>query len=125
MIYLLVFLGGGIGSALRHAVNVAAARLLGIGFPFGTITVNILGSLIIGILAGYFAFGGAGASQHARVFLTTGVLGGFTTLSAFSLDVALLYERGQLGIAAAYLLISLVFSIGGLFLGLWFVRQVT
>ena len=97
--YLIVFLGGGIGAALRHGVNIASARLLGTGFPYGTLTVNVVGSLAMGLLTAYFAFKGD-ASQHWRLFLTTGMLGGFTTFSAFSLDVALLYERGEAGLAA-------------------------
>jgi CrcB protein len=120
--YLIVFLGGGIGAALRHAVNIAAARLLGAGFPFGTLTVNVVGSLAMGLLAGYFAFKGQ-APQHWRLFLTTGILGGFTTFSAFSLDAALLYERGDLGLAVLYVLASVLLSIAGLFLGLWLIRQ--
>ena len=92
MPYLIVFLGAGIGGALRHGVNVGAARLLGYGFPFGTLIVNVLGSFLIGLLAGYFGFR-TGIDQHVRLFLTTGILGGFTTFSAFSLDAALLVER--------------------------------
>ena len=103
--YLVVFLGAGIGGALRHGVNVAALRLLGPGFPHGTITVNIVGSLILGLLAGWFAHK-ADPGQMWRVFLTTGILGGFTTFSAFSLDAALLIERGQVGLAALYALAS-------------------
>ena len=76
MTYLIVFIGGGIGSALRHGVNLAAARFLGIGFPSGTLLVNVIGSLAMGLIAGYFAFRGD-ASQHWRLFLTTGILGGF------------------------------------------------
>src|SRR5215510_2512113 len=85
MNYLIVFLGGGIGSALRHGVNMLCARLFGIGFPFGTLTVNVTGSIAMGLLAGYFAFKGD-AAQSWRLFLMTGVLGGYTTFSAFSLD---------------------------------------
>ena len=96
MVYLIVFLGGGLGAAMRHGVNVAAARTLGTGFPYGTLTVNVVGSLAMGLFAAYFAFKGD-ASQHWRLFFTTGVLGGFTTFSAFSLDAVLLYERGQSG----------------------------
>ena len=88
MLYLIVFLGAGIGGALRHGVNVGATRLFGFGFPFGTLIVNIVGSFAMGLLAGYFAFR-PGINQHMRLFLTTGVLGGFTTFSAFSLDAAL------------------------------------
>lgn len=122
MAYVLVFIGAGIGGALRHAVNVAAARWLGYGFPFGTFIVNVLGSLLIGFLAGYFAYR-TGLSQHLRLFLTTGVLGGFTTFSAFSLDVALLIERHSYALAAAYVIGSVGFALAGLFLGLAVFRQ--
>jgi fluoride exporter len=118
----LVFLGGGIGSALRHGVNLAAARLLGFGFPYGTLTVNVVGSLAMGALAGYFAFRGE-AAQPWRLLLTTGVLGGFTTFSAFSLDAVLLYERGQPGLALVYVLASVAASIAALLVGLLTVRQ--
>ena len=116
--YLIVFLGAGIGGALRHGTNLACARLCGTAFPWGTLTVNVVGSLIMGLLAAWFAFrAGAELTQHARLFLTTGVLGGYTTFSAFSLDVVLLYERGQLGLAPTYALASGGLSIAGLFLG--------
>ena len=105
MAYLIVFLGGGLGAAMRHGVNLAAARLLGTGFPYGTLTVNVVGSLAMGLMAAWFAFQGS-AIQHWRLFLTTGMLGGFTTFSAFSLDTALLYERGELGLAALYVVVS-------------------
>jgi len=117
MLYLIVFLGAGIGGALRHGVNVASARLWGLGFPFGTLIVNVLGSFLMGLLAGYFAFR-PGVAQHARLFLTTGILGGFTTFSAFSLDTALLVERHAYGLAAGYAVGSVVASVSALFLGL-------
>jgi len=120
--YLIVFLGGGLGAALRHAINLFAARALGANFPFGTLTVNVTGSLVMGLLAGYFAFKGD-ASQHWRLFLTTGILGGYTTFSAFSLDVAVLYERGEIGLALLYVAASVVFSIAGLFAGLTVARS--
>ena len=121
---LLVFLGGGIGAAGRHGVNIAAARLFGIGFPWGTLIVNVLGSFAMGLLAAWFAFrAGAGLSQHARLFLTTGILGGFTTFSAFSLDAALLWERGAIVAAASYVIVSVMLSIAGLFAGLALVRS--
>jgi CrcB protein len=120
--YLIVFLGGGIGAALRHGVNLAAARLLGTSFPFGTLTVNVLGSAVMGALAAYFAFK-SGGTQHWRLFFTTGILGGFTTFSTFSLDVVVLYERGELGLAAFYVLVSVALAIGGLLAGLALVRS--
>src|SRR6478609_7708849 len=116
MLYLIVFLGAGIGGALRHGVNVAAVRVLGYQFPFGTLIVNVLGSFVIGLFAGYFAFR-PGISQHMRLFLTTGLLGGFTTFSAFSLDAALLVERHAYGAAAGYMVGSVAASVAALFFG--------
>jgi fluoride exporter len=124
MNYLIVFLGGGVGSMLRHAVNMLSARTLGPGFPYGTLTVNITGSIVMGLLAGYFAFKGD-ALQSWRLFLMTGVLGGYTTFSAFSLDAIALYERGEVGLALGYVLASGALSIFGLFAGLLLVRQLT
>src|SRR2546421_12631701 len=100
--FLIVFLGGGLGAALRHGVNLAFARLLGAAFPYATLFENVTGSLAMGLLAAYLAFKGD-ASQHWRLFLTTGILGGYTTFSAFSLDVALLYERRELGLASRFI----------------------
>jgi len=122
--YLVVFLGGGIGAAMRHGINLAVARLLGTAFPYGTLLINVTGSLIMGLVAAYFAFKGD-TSQHWRLFLTTGILGGYTTFSAFSLDAALLYERGEVGLATLYVVASVVLSILGLFAGLALVRQFT
>src|SRR5688572_26551739 len=124
MSYLIVFLGGGLGAALRHGVNVTMARLFGTAFPYATLFENVTGSLVMGMLAAYFAFKGD-ASQTWRLFLTTGILGGYTTFSAFSLDAVLLYERGAIGLAALYVLASVVLSIAGLFAGLALVRQFT
>ena len=117
MLYLIVFLGAGIGGALRHGVNVGAARLFGLEFPLGTFIVNIAGSFAMGLLAGYFAFR-PGMGQHMRLFLTTGVLGGFTTFSAFSLDTALLVERHAYGMAAGYVVGSVFAGLAALFVGL-------
>jgi CrcB protein len=120
----LIFLGGGIGAAMRHGVNVYAARTFGLGFPWGTVIVNIVGSLAMGLFAAWFAFrADAGLSQHARLFLTTGLLGGFTTFSAFSLDAVLLWERDAYALAAAYVLGSVGISLLALFAGLWLVRS--
>jgi CrcB protein len=117
MLYLIVFIGAGIGGALRHGVNVGAARWFGYGFPFGTLIVNVLGSFLIGALAGYFAFR-PGIGQHVRLFLTTGLLGGFTTFSAFSLDAALLIERHDYALAAGYVAGSVAAGLLALFAGL-------
>jgi CrcB protein len=117
MLYLIIFLGAGIGGALRHGVNAGSARLWGYGFPFGTLIVNVAGSFLMGLLAGYFAFR-PGIGQHARLFLTTGILGGFTTFSAFSLDTVLMVERHAYGLAAGYAVGSVVASVSALFFGL-------
>ena len=122
--YLLVFFGGGLGASLRHLVNIISARGLGTAFPWGTFIINISGSLVMGLIAGYLAFKGE-ASQPWRLFLMTGILGGYTTFSAFSLDAALLYERGEIGSALFYVLGSVVLSIAGLFAGLALVRHLT
>jgi CrcB protein len=121
MNYLIVFLGAGIGGALRHGVNLAALRLVGAGFPWGTLAINIAGSFVMGLVAEYFALK-TGLPQHWRLFLTTGVLGGFTTFSAFSLEVALLYERGEVLAAGIYMLGSAVLAVAGLFAGLYVIR---
>jgi CrcB protein len=124
--YLLVFLGAGIGGALRHAVNLAAARLLGTGFPWGTLTVNVVGGFAMGVLVEWLALrAGAGWTQHVRLFVATGVLGGFTTFSAFSLDAVLLWERGEGAYAIIYVVASIVLAVGGLAGGLSLVRVLT
>jgi CrcB protein len=124
MNYVLVFVGGGLGASLRHFINVVCAKSLGTAFPYGTFIINITGSVVMGLIAGYLAFKGE-ASQPWRLFLMTGILGGYTTFSAFSLDSMLLYERGALGLAAFYVLGSVVFSIAGLFAGLSLIRYLT
>jgi CrcB protein len=124
MKYVLVFIGGGLGSTLRHLVNVVCPRFLGANFPYHTFIINITGSTIMGLIAGYLAFKGD-ASQSWRLFVMTGILGGYTTFSAFSLDSALLYERGETGLALLYVVGSVVLSILGLFAGLTLVRQLT
>jgi len=121
MNYLLVFVGGGLGATLRHAVNVVCGRAFGTGFPYGTFLINISGSLAMGLIAGYLNF--KGGAQPWRLFIMTGILGGYTTFSAFSLDSILLYERGNFGQAAAYVVGSVVLAILGLFAGLSLMRQ--
>ena len=122
--YLVVFLGGGLGSMLRHAVNQVSAFLLGAGF-WGTLFVNITGSFAMGLIAGWFAFRGEGGRQSLRLFLTTGILGGYTTFSTFSLDAALFWERGQLWGTAIYLGSSVAAGLLDLFGGLALVRSLT
>lgn len=123
MNYLIVFLGAGIGGAGRHGVNMLAARVFGVGFPLGTFTVNVLGCFLMGVIAGIFSFRGH-LPQEARLFLTTGILGGFTTFSAFSLDAALLWERGEGALVAFYVAASVILSLAGGFAGLAATRLV-
>jgi len=120
--FLIVFVGGGLGAALRHGVNLLSARLVGTAFPYATLFENVSGSLVMGLLTALFV-ARSGMPQHLRLFLTTGILGGYTTFSTFSLDSALLYERGELGLAALYVIASVVLSLAGLFFGLFLIRQ--
>ncbi len=111
---------------LRHGVNMTCARYCGLEFPWGTLIINVLGSIIMGVMAGYFAFKASEPwSVNARLFAMTGILGGFTTFSAFSLDAVLLWERGSTGAAAAYVIGSVVLAIGGLVGGLSLMRAIT
>lgn len=119
----LVALGGAIGASLRHLVNLLALRLVGPNFPWGTLAINVVGSfamgLFIGILARRF-----GSSNELRLFVATGILGGFTTFSAFSLDFATLWERGSAIPAFGYAFGSVISAILALFLGLWLARSI-
>lgn len=121
---LTIFLGAGIGGVLRHGMNLAALRYLGSGFPFGTLAVNILGSFTMGLFVAWFSLRGD-PGQLGRLFLTTGLLGGFTTFSAFSLDTGLLLQRGEIGTAAFYALTSVILSIAALFLGMGLIRAIS
>ncbi len=121
--YLIVFLGAGLGGALRHGVNVAALRLLGSGFPYGTLAVNISGSFVMGVLIGWFTHK-SDPGQTWRLFLTTGILGGFTMFSSFSLDTVLLWEQGTLWRPGAYIIASVVLSILGTLSGLALIRAI-
>ncbi len=120
--YMLVFLGGGIGSMLRYAVNRIGSAWVGAVFPWTTLWVNVAGSFIMGLLAGWFAYRGEQSTQSLRLFLTTGLLGGFTTFSTFSLDAVFLWERGQCWASGGYVLASLMFALAGLVGGLAVVR---
>ena len=120
---LLVFVGSGIGGVLRHLVNVLGMRLLGPTFPWWTLTVNVVGGTAMGMIVGWFALrAGEGSGQTLRLFLTTGIVGGFTTFSAFSLDAVVLWQRGESGLAAAYVIASVVLSIGAVMAGLAVMR---
>jgi fluoride exporter len=120
----LVFLGSGAGGVARLLLNNLITGIAGTGFPWGILTINVLGSTAIGLVAGWFAFRGD-AGPDMRLFLTTGILGGFTTFSAFSLDTTVLYERGQPGLAALYVAASVLLSLIGLAAALWAVRWAT
>ncbi len=113
--------GGALGAIARYLIFVSAVHLFGPGFPYGTLVVNILGSLIMGFLVETMALAW-NVSMEIRLFLVVGFLGAFTTFSTFSLDFAVLYERGRLDLCALYVTISVAFSIGALFLGLYFAR---
>ena len=119
--YLVVFIGAGIGGSIRHGMNIWVARFMGTDFPYHTFIINIAGSLAMGLVAGWFAERG-GAAGHMRLFLATGILGGFTTFSAFSLDAVLLWERHEHLLALLYVGGSVAIAIAGLMLGLWIMR---
>jgi CrcB protein len=113
---LLVAAGGAIGSVLRHGVSLGGLALFGAGFPWGTLAVNVLGSAAIGALAG------AGVDGPARLLLVPGVLGGFTTFSAFSLEAMGLWERSP-ALAALYVALSVGFGVAACVAGFWLVRR--
>ena len=118
----LVALGGALGSSFRHLANLAALRLFGPAFPWGTLTVNVVGGFFMGLFVELLArrFGG---SAELRLFVATGILGGFTTFSAFSLDFAVLYGRGALAQAFAYVAANVVVGIAALFFGMWLAKN--
>jgi CrcB protein len=117
----IVALGGAIGSVCRYMVSVGAGRYLGLDFPWGTMIVNIAGSFLMGIFIELLALK-LHASHSVRLFVAVGFLGGFTTLSSFSLDTVVLWERGAVFAAAAYALGSIILSVAGLVAGLAVVR---
>lgn len=122
---LYVAAGGGAGAVLRYQTGRAMTHWLGTplpSFPFATLTVNAVGSLLMGLLAGWLARHGSGAGEQLRLLLGIGLLGGFTTFSAFSLEMVLMIERGQLLFASLYAVLSFALGIGGLMAGLVLMR---
>jgi fluoride exporter len=120
---LIVFVGAGLGGVLRHTLNNALPRVLGAEYPWATPIINITGSLLMGLLVGWLAFKTSGAwSQHVRLFAATGVLGGYTTFSTFSLEAVLLIERDAYFAAFAYILGSVAFGMLGLWAGMTIMR---
>ncbi len=119
---LLVMIGGALGALARYQFGRMAGRLLSNSWPWGTLGVNIIGGLAMGLLAGWLARHGSGVGEQARLLIGVGVLGGFTTFSAFSLETALMIERGQLGGAAVYAVLSVALSVAALFGGLFTMR---
>ncbi|HEX4709995.1 fluoride efflux transporter CrcB [Phenylobacterium sp.] len=120
---LLVALGGAFGAVCRYLLGVRLFKAFGSGLPYGTFATNVLGGLLMGVLVGVLALRGGGDQERWRLLLGVGVLGGFTTFSAFSLETALMIERRTYGLAAAYSLASVVFSVGALFVGLFLMRK--
>jgi CrcB protein len=119
--FVAVAVGGAVGAVSRYSVYLLAAHYIGRHFPYATLIVNILGSLIMGMFIEMMALVW-NVGMEVRLFVVVGILGAFTTFSTFSLDVAVLYERGELWFVAVYVLASVVLSIGALFLGLYVVR---
>ena len=121
---LLVAIGGALGSMARYGVGLGAARLFPAStWPWGTLTVNVLGGLAMGLLVGWLSLKAGVGQETVRVFAAVGVLGGFTTFSAFSLETALMIERRQFAMAGGYVAASVVLSIAALFLGLMVARR--
>lgn len=119
---LLVALGGAVGAVARYGAGALALRLVGPGWPWGTLAVNIVGGLLMGLLAGWLPARAVGG-ESLRPLLSVGVLGGFTTFSAFSLETALMIERREWAAAGAYVAASVILSIAALLLGLWLSRR--
>lgn len=121
---LLVAAGGAIGASARHLVGVASLRAFGSSFPIGTMIVNIVGCLLMGVFIGLLSARFQG-SEALRLFVATGFLGGFTTFSAFSLDFTVLWERGETLLAIGYVAVSVLVSLAALAAGMWLIRTVT
>jgi CrcB protein len=118
----LVLVGGAIGSVLRYQFGRLSMRLFGTGWPWGTLGVNIIGGFLMGLLAGWLALRSQTSGEYLRLFIGVGILGGFTTFSAFSLEVMLMIQRSEINSAVAYILTSVVAAVGALWLGLLIMR---
>lgn len=118
---MLVMIGGGLGAGSRHLVGLWTLRQFGPGFPFGTLIVNVLGSLLMGLFIGWMVRGGG--NENLRFIVATGFLGGFTTFSAFSLDFLNLWRSGDQYHALGYVVVSVVLSLAAVALGLALMRQ--
>lgn len=116
-----VAIGGAIGATARYLTGVVAVRVMGPGFPWGTMTVNIVGSFLMGVIVIYMA---ERSGHRLSPFLMTGILGSYTTFSTFSLDALEIYERGQIGIAAVYVTASVLLSLAAIFAGLAVARNI-
>ena len=119
---LYVALGGALGASGRYFVGQAATRIFGAGFPIGTLSVNIIGSALMGVLFGYLSSKGSHEHESLRLFIGTGLLGGFTTFSAFSLDSIMMLERKAYGAFMGYISLSVGLSLLALLAGLWLTR---
>ena len=124
MNFLLVAAGGALGAGMRHLASGAVLRQMGADWPYATFSINVLGSFLLGLLAGWLALKGDEDSSQLRLLLGAGVLGGFTTFSAYSLEVVLLIERGRIAAAALYASGSVAIGIAFLFVGLMIARRV-
>lgn len=123
MNWILVAVGGASGALARYGLGVVSGRTLGAALPYGTFIANISGGLLMGLLAGWLAFKGGADQERWRALLGVGVLGGYTTFSAFSLETALMIERKEWGVALGYALVSVAASVGALFIGLFLSRR--
>lgn len=120
---ILVAVGGACGAVLRHLSNMIALRVAGPHLPWGTLFVNIAGSLAMGLFIGWLGRRTGGSSNELRLLLATGVLGGFTTFSAFSLDFAILWERGAAVMAVGYAVLTVLLSLLAIFAGMALMRN--
>ena len=121
--FLIVAAGGALGAVARYGVGTLAGRLGATHWPWGTLTVNVVGGLLMGALTGWLAFRGGLHAESIRLFAAVGILGGFTTFSAFSLETALMIEKRQIALAGGYIAASVVLSVLALFIGLMVARR--